>query len=186
MNRKKNISIVLILVGIIGFVWSQNQKKKYRIFKERITNYKSNTRKVNAQTGNEYLFSFWGNDEETGLQQWAAMEFVYKIETQSGIIIEEDTLSASESEEKGEIRRAGNGNDIRYTAIRSEDLLVKTTLIEGDYLDLEVYENLPNQTYWYPVLFIAFFISGLILYLKARNASNLQEKTVHSKTKKSN
>jgi hypothetical protein len=182
--KKRNISIAFIIIGVLGFVWSQNQKKKYRVFQERISNYQPNTFKVNAQTGNEYLFSFWGNDEESGLQQWANMEFAFKIETQSGNWIKEDTISASESEEKGGVRRAGNGDDIRYTATRSENIIVTATLLEGDYLDLEVYENLPDKTYWFPVLFIAFFIVGLVLFLKARNAKNTPANHVRSNPKK--
>ncbi|MCG6186214.1 hypothetical protein [Maribellus maritimus] len=181
---KKNIALFLILAGIIGFVWSQNQKKKYCILEERISNHNPVIRKINAQTGNEYLFSFWGNDEETGLQQWAEMQLEYRIETQSGMLVEEKAISASESEEKGGIRRAGNGDDVQYTAHRSEDIIINASLSEGDYFDIEVYENLPEKIYWFPVLFIVVFITGLILFLKARNtAANAKIKSSKKRIK---
>lgn len=180
MTNKKNISIAIIIVGIIGFVWSQNQKKKYLIFEERITSNNAVSRKINAQTGNEYLFSFWGNNETGNPEKWANLEFTYKIETQSGIVVKQDTITAIGSDENEGTRRAANGDDERFVASRSEDIIISTVLIEGDYIDIEVYENLPENTYWFPVLFIAVFITGLVLFLKARNSSNIT-KTESSK-----
>ena len=48
-------------------------------------------------------------------------------------------------------------------------------------MDIEVYQNLPENAYWLPVLFIAIFLSGIVLWLKARNT----EQNVNQKKTKS-
>lgn len=83
-------------------------------------------------------------------------------------ILEQRPFAASESKEEGGIKRATNGHDIKYTSEKDEIVLVKANLIKGDYLDIEIYENLPESTYWLPVIFIAVFLTGIVMYLRAR------------------
>lgn len=183
--KKKQIAIAFLIIGIVGFIISQNQKEKYLVFEKRISSNIEFVQKIYAQAGNNYLFSFWGNDEQGALQEWADMEFILKIETSTGEIIEEKKIVASGSGDDGGIKRAANGDDVKYSAKQSGDLILTTTLTDGDYLDIEVYENLPENTYWMPVLFIAFFITGLVLFMKARASVNIQGKPIQTKTKKS-
>jgi len=168
--KKKQIAIVLLVIGVVGFIFSQNQKKKYLVFEKRISDNKEFVQKIDVESGNEYLFSVWGTDEETGLQQWAEMELVFKIETFKGEIIEENKIIANESsDDDGGIARAANGDDVRFVADNSNQVTLTTKLIQGDYMDVEVYENLPDNTYWMPVFFILVFIAGSVMFLKARN-----------------
>lgn len=181
--KKKQIAIALLIVGVIGFIYSQQQKKKYLIFEKRISNNQEFAHKIYTQAGNTYLFSLWGNDEEGGFE-WAGMEFTFKLETAQGKIIEDKTIVATGSEDDGGLKRAANGDDVKYSASQLGDVNLTTTLVEGDYLDIEIYENLPENTYWMPVLFIALFIAGFVLFMKARASVNVQGKPIPRKTKK--
>lgn len=182
--KKKQIAIALLIIGVVGFIYSENQKKNYLIFEKRISSNIEFVQKIYAQAGNNYLFSFWGNDEEGALQEWADMEFIFKIETSSGEILEEKKIVATGSDDDGGIKRAANGDDVKYSAHQSGDLIVTTTLTDGDYLDIEVYENLPENTYWMPILFIAIFITGLVMFMKARASVNVHGKPIQTKSSK--
>ena len=109
-----------------------------------------------------------GNDEEGGFQ-WAGMEMYFKIITESGVVIEEKNITANGTEEDTGRKRAANGDDVKFKATESENVTLLATLIKGDYMDIAIYENLPENNYWMPVLFIGFFITGLVLYLRSRN-----------------
>jgi hypothetical protein len=166
--NKKQLAIVLLIIGVVGFIYQQNQKKKYRVFEKRISNNNEFVHSINVQSGNNYLFSLWGNDEEGGLQ-WAGMEMYFKIITESGVIVEEKNIVATGTEDDTGKKRATNGDDVKFSAAKSESISLFATLVNGDYMDIEIYENLPENNYWLPVLFIGIFITGLILYLKSRN-----------------
>jgi hypothetical protein len=167
-NPKKKIAIGLILVGIVGFIYSQNIKSKYRIFEQRYTTHNSIVQEIKVLNGNHYIFSVWGTDEEQGIQQWADLQGNVELVNPENKILEKKQFAASESEDKGGIKRATNGHDIKYTAEKDENILVKANLIKGDYLDIEVYENLPENAYWLPVICIAVFLAGIVMYLRVR------------------
>ncbi len=167
-NPKKKIAIGLILIGIVGFIYSQNIKSKYRIFKERYTTQNPIVQEIKVLNGNHYIFSVWGTDEEQGIQQWADLQGNVDLVNQENKILEQRRFAASEPEEKGGIKRATNGHDIKYTAQKDESVTVKANLITGDYLDIEVYENLPENAYWLPVICIAVFLAGIVMYLRVR------------------
>mgnify|MGYP000957561347 FL=1 len=93
----------------------------------------------------------------------------FKIITESGVIVEEKNIVATGTEDDTGKKRATNGDDVKFSATKSESISLFATLVNGDYMDIEIYENLPENNYWLPVLFIGIFITGLILYLKSRN-----------------
>lgn len=167
-TNKKKIAIALIIIGIAGFIYAQNQKSKSRIFKQRYTTHNPIAQEVEVLNGNHYIFSVWGTDEEQGIQQWADVQGNVELVNSENIILEQRPFAASESEESGGIKRATNGHDIKFTAEKDERILVKASLVQGDYLDIEVYENLPENTYWLPVIFIVVFLAGIVMYLRAR------------------
>jgi len=169
---KKQIAIALIITSIVGFVYSQNLKSKYLIFNKRLTSKDEFVTKIPVITDRNYIFSFWGSDEETGFQQWADLEITYKIQSAAGNLIHENRVTASASQEKGGIRRAVNGNDVKYKADITQDLLITCQLVDGNDFDIEIYENLPEKLYWYPVLFIGVFIFSIFFFMKARASEN--------------
>lgn len=167
-SNKKKIAIALIIIGVAGFIYAQNQKSKSRIFKQRYTTRNPIVQEIEVLNGNQYIFSVWGTDEEQGIQQWADLQGNVELVDSENKILEQRQFAASESEESGGIKRATNGHDIKFAAEKDERILVNANLIQGDYLDIEVYENLPENAYWLPVIFIAVFLTGIVLYLRAR------------------
>jgi hypothetical protein len=101
-----------------------------------------------------------------------------------GSVLEEKHFTGTDSNSDGGLKRATNGYDIRYNPEESGDVILKSALIRGDYVDIEVYENLPENTYWMPVLFIAICITGLVLFMKARASVNVQGLPIQTKTQK--
>jgi hypothetical protein len=179
MNKKK-FAIGLLILSVVGFVFSQNQKKKYLIFEERNSS-KNYAKEFYVETGNKYMFSVWGTDEEGASQRWATFDATVKLTDENNSILQEKQITASDSDNDGTIRRATNGSDIRLIPEKNQKVLLSYTLVEGDYMDIEVYQNLPENAYWLPVLFIAIFLSGIVLWLKARNS----EQNVNQKKTKS-
>lgn len=165
---KKKIAVALIIIGVAGFIYAQNIKSKSRIFKQRYTTHNPIMQEIKVLNGNHYIFSVWGTDEEQGIQQWADLQGNVELVSSENKILEQRPFAASESEESGGIKRATNGHDIKFTAEKDEIVLIKANLIQGDYLDIEVYENLPENAYWLPVIFIAVFLTGIVMYLRAR------------------
>lgn len=180
--KKKQIAIALLIIGVVGFIYSQNQKKKHLIFEKRISNTDEFVHKQYVQSGNTYLFSFWGNNEHPGLHKWATLEYNFRLARSGGDVIEEKKVTATGSDGEGN-QRAANGDDVHYKATQSEELILTLKLIEGDYTSVEIYENLTDNTYWMPVLFIALFIAGLFMFLKARASANVQGNPIPSKRK---
>lgn len=171
MNKKK-IAVGLLIIGVIGFIYSQNIKSGYRIYKERISGSKEFNHEFYLTAGNNYMFSVWGTDEEGALRPSANLEVGVQLLERKGKIVEEKLITATSSNDDGGLKRANNGYDIRYHPLENGEVILKSSLLRGDYVDIEVYENLPENIYWFPVLFIAVFIIGLILFLKARNSEN--------------
>lgn len=163
---KKNVAIVLLIAFVVLFVYSQTLKSKYRLFKERINSSNEFVHEFSVKTGSSYIISIWGCDEESGLQKWADLDFSYKIESESKVI-KEGTITATASEEQGGVRRATNGKDIDFIA-KGNKVSVWCEITEGDYVDVEIYEDLPNSLYWFPVISVIGFIVSIFYFFKAR------------------
>lgn len=169
---KKKASYALLAIGILGFVYSQNIKSNYRIFSERVSSSDDEPVNLKLLNGHAYMFSLWGNDESSTMGEYASLEAKVTIQGSDARIIDSRKIIASGTEDKGGIRRAANGYDFRYRPEHSEQISLKYNLIEGDYLDIEIYEDLPENAYWMPVVFIAIFIAGFVTYLKSRAVQN--------------
>ena len=168
--NKKQIGLLLLIVGVIGFFYFSSAKSNYRIFEQRFTQNKIHRATLEAKENNNYTLFFWAVDEETGLQQWAEIQLVVNIKTQSGELIkrEERVATASESEETEGIKRAQHGFEFSYLAESDQTILIDIDLQSGDYADIEIYENLPEGLNLYPGLSIILGLIGLVLYLKGR------------------
>lgn len=183
-KTKKQISYGLLAIGFLGFIYAQNMKSDYEVFSERVTSQNQSSIDFSLLNNHNYLFSFWGNDESSTMGPYASLEVEIKIIGSDNNIITENVIYASGSEDKGGYRRAANGEDIEYFSPHNQQITIQYHIVEGDYLDIEIYEDLPQNAYWMPVLFIAIFITGLVLFMKARASVNVQGKPIQTKKKK--
>jgi len=168
--NKKQFGLLLLIVGIVGFFYFTNAKSNYRIYEQRFTQTKIHKVKLEAKENNSYTMFFWAVDEETGIQQWAEIQLIVSVKTQSGELIkrEKRIATVSDSEETGGIKRAENGLDFTYQSKSDQTILIEADLQSGDYVDIEIYENLPEGLNLYPGLAIIFGLVGLVVYLKGR------------------
>jgi hypothetical protein len=169
---KKQIGIVMLILGVAGFIMATQAKSASKVFGDRLSQTGVHPLVIPVEAGSTYTLAFWGVDEEMGLQTWASLDFSATVTDKSGaLLFEKQTIaSASSAEEKGGIKRAQNGFEYHHAAQITEPLAVVITAMEADYVDLEVYKDLPDWLNMGPGLSIVFGIVGLVLFLKGRNA----------------
>ncbi len=169
MNKKKTfkiISISLMIISIIGFIATTENKSSFRILNERGSSQKFNF-DINLATNMDYVFAFWVIDEEGGFQ-WANVSAYAEVSIKDSILYSK-VIEFAESEEKGGLKRAEDGLNFKYHSNKNELAKFKGTLNEGDQWQVEVYENMSELENMKPGLFIILFIVSIVLVLKARN-----------------
>ncbi|MCF7972346.1 MAG: hypothetical protein K9N55_00880 [Phycisphaerae bacterium] len=171
---KKQLGIVVLSVGVVGFFVATQMKSKSQVFGERLSQVQARTLEIPVKAGSAYRFAFWGVDEEMGQQVWANLDFKATVTDSKGaVLFEKQTeASASSSEEKGGIKRAQNGFEYHHTAQTTESLAVALAVTQADYIDLEVYKDLPDWLNMAPGLSILLAIVGLVLFLRGRSAAS--------------
>lgn len=168
--KKKHLFLLIMILCIGLFIYAQSLKSKYGIYKERITTEARYEYNFRTAANSSYLISIWGCDEETGLQQWASLNFNYEVLV-NNVSIKKKQILASESEEKGGIRRAQSGSDVTFVSETNTNAVVICKISEGDYVDIEIFKDLPNNLYWLPVFSILGALLSGFLYLKYRTGS---------------
>ena len=168
--NKKNIGLLLLIAGVAGFFYLTSAKSDYRIFEHRFTQNKIHKVNFEAKENNNYTMFFWAVDEETGIQQWANIQLIVSVKTQSGELIkrEKRIATVSDTEETGGVKRAQNGFDFSYQSESDQTILIEADLQSGDYVDIEIYENLPEGLNLYPGLSLILGLIGIVIYLKER------------------
>lgn len=172
MKNLKMWGMILLGFGVIGFIAFSEKKDKFEVFEIRYTTTGNYSEEIDVLTGDEYLVSVWGSDDETGLQQWASVDYIVRLIDNSKNLVIEERITDTDSEEKGGIIRAQNGFDHAYVPDYTGKLFLNTEFIEGDEMTINIYRNLPDRIYYMPVLFIVMFIVGLFLFLKSRKAKS--------------
>ena len=167
---KKKLGLVLVVLGIVGFFAATQAKSLSRVHQERYSQTGTKTASIPVESGSAYTFFFWGVDEETALQTWAGLDMKATVTDSSGKTLFEEQVVATGSEDTGGVKRAQNGSQYRHEAQASETLAVTIEAIEADYVDLEVFKNLPEWLNLAPGLSIILAIAGLVVFLRARNA----------------
>lgn len=167
---KKKVGMVLVVLGIVGFFAATQVKSLSRVHNERYSQTGTKTVSIPVESGSAYTFFFWGVDEETALQTWAGLDMKATVTDAGGATLFEEQVVASASEDTGGVRRAQNGFQYRHEAQASETLTVTIEAIEADYVDLEVFKDLPEWLNLAPGLSILLAIVGLVLFWKARGA----------------
>ncbi|MDA3905467.1 MAG: hypothetical protein PF484_05265 [Bacteroidales bacterium] len=167
---KKQLWLIIICIAVAGFIFAEMYKSSHEIFNQRYTNTTTYSETIPLLIGNSYVISVYGSDEETGLQQWANLDFEFYVKDMDGVEVVRKNISATESQESGGIRRAVNGFEFDYLAEESIELTLYLNFIEGDDVDVKVFENISEWANLIPSLFIILFLVAIVFYLKARNA----------------
>lgn len=163
-----------MIIGVIGFIRYNNIKNEYRIFENRFSGVAEHQVEIFTKVTHDYQFFFWGVDEQFP-SEYGFPEYKGEIQIfdRNNEIIFDTLFVESHSVDRGGVIRAEEGFYFYYSPSRDETLKVIMKTINGDYLDLEVHEDLPESVSLTPPLFIFVFIFGLILYLRKK-----QEKKV--------
>ncbi len=169
---RKNVVLTFLVIGVVGFIYFQNQKTNYRIFKQRLTASNEFVKSIEVQSGSSYVFTIWGTDEEMDIQQWATLDLNYQLEDSKGNILKQEQITGSGSNDEGGVKRAINGTDYTYHSTNSEILRLRGQLVRGDYMDIEIYENLPENLHLLPALFAIVMAVSFFVYIKMRISHN--------------
>lgn len=167
--NKKEWAVIIIFVGVMGFILGEGNKSSYRIFDKRLTINGEYHEEVLLISGLKYVVSVFGSDEELGFQRWAKLDFNLLVSDYQGDSIIQKKISASEAREKGGKRRVVDGLDFHYVAKYPDKLFIKINFMRGDDLDIKIYENIPEFANFLPSIFIFVFIFGIFYYLRVRN-----------------
>lgn len=169
---KRILGIVLLLIGIVGFVGATEFNKIFRIDAPRYQGPGTHSLTVEELPGDRYEVKFWVVDEEMGLQEWADVEATVRVLDAAGEIAFQESLaaSASSAQETGGVKRAQIGTSYEWTALADQPLTLSVELTRGDYADIEIYQNLPPGIDLLPALAIFLGIVGLILILRSRTS----------------
>lgn len=169
ITKRKFIGITIMIIGVIGFIRYNSIKNEYRVFEERFSGVKQHQAEIFTKVTHDYQFYFWGVDEmfssEIGYPEF---ESKIKILGKNNKILFDTLFIESHSVDQGGVQRAQDGFYFRYSPAKDEMLKINMNIISGDYLDLEVHEDLPESIALTPPLFIFVFIIGLIVYLRKK------------------
>lgn len=169
---KKYIGISLLIIGIIGFFYAANQKNEKEIFSKRASSQKLEKMDVPVKANQTYEIKFWGVDEEmTGNYGAPHFEADIKIlDRQKLVLFNQELVSIHEIETGGK-RVTHDGISYSHTPIVDENIEIQIQINRGDYLDIEVYENLSSEADALPGFSIIIALVGLVLYLRGRKKS---------------
>ena len=165
----KKISIVLIAAAIIGFFFFTDLKGRYQVFEQRFSASTSAPVEVLLHPYKAHTAFFWAVDEEHGFE-WASVEAKVALAAEDGQVLASGEINATGSEENGGIKRAQNGFD-EIVPAGPLDTYLTVELVRGDYVDVEVYADLPTWLHLAPGVSILFGLVGVVLYLKNRAAN---------------
>lgn len=158
-----------MLIGIIGFIRYNNIKDEYKIFEERFSGIGQYETEIFLNVRHDYQFFFWGVDEQFE-SEYGFPEFVgrFSIIDKDNNVLLDTAFSVSSSKKGGGVERAQNGFYFYYSPPRDRELKVSMTIQSGEYIDLEVHEDLPESVALTPPLFIFIFIIGLFIFLRKK------------------
>ena len=164
--RKRVLSLVIIAAAGVGFVVNSEMKSLHRVLNERLTDSTAGPLVVPVSPLSEHTIEFWAVDEERGFT-WASVEARYVVRDEDGTRLVEKPLVASASEEDGGVKRASIGSTVHVPAGPTA-LHIEVTLQKGDYIDVEVYRDLPAWTALAPGIYALLGCVGIVLFLRSR------------------
>lgn len=167
---KKWIGILLIIIGIGGFIYNANSKNNHNFYSERISNNKPKETKIDFIGGHQYKIKFWGVDEEmTNTYSQPSFSSKINIIKGNGEVLFSSTLISITQREIGGKLVTHDGVTYEHICEANEALVIKTHITDGDYMDVEIYQDLSSEADALPGVFIILAIIGVVLVLRARN-----------------
>lgn len=170
LNIKKWFGILLMAIGIIGFIFNANKKNDMKVFEKRVSTNQPQNFTVELSANHVFEIKFWGVDEEM-TQTFNSPTFSSNIEiiNEKGDLIFNESLESVISREIGGKRVTHDGLSFSYETQEDEIIQIHTQITMGDYMDVEVYEDLSSEADALPGVFIILAIIGLVLFLRGRN-----------------
>ncbi|NPD85166.1 hypothetical protein HNS38_10370 [Lentimicrobium sp. L6] len=166
---KKYIGIALLVIGIIGFFYSANQKNEKEIFSKRASSSNIEKMDVAVLANQTYEIKFWGVDEEmTGTYEPPHFEADIKILDRQKLVLFDEELVSITEREIGEKRVTHDGTSYSHSPTVDETIEIQVQIKRGDYIDIEIYENLSSEADALPGFSIILALIGLVLYLRGR------------------
>ena len=170
ITKRKFIGILIMLIGVVGFVRYNNIKNEYRIFEERFSGATQHQAEIFTKVTHDYQFFFWGVDEQFQSEHgYPEFSGEFKIVDKNNTVLLDTAFSVgSPSVDDEGINRAQNGFYFYYNPPKDETVKVIMNIVSGDYIDLEIHEDLPESIALTPPLFIFIFVIGLIVLLRKK------------------
>lgn len=166
---KKYIGLTLLIIGIIGFFYAANDKNKKEIFSKRISSTHLEKIEISVLAQQTYEIKFWGVDEEmTGIYEAPHFQAQIKIlDRQKLVLFNQELVSIHEIETGGK-RVTHDGISYSHTPTVDETIEIQAKINRGDYMDIEVYENLSSEADALPGISIILALVGLVIYFRSR------------------
>ncbi|WP_221028838.1 hypothetical protein [Actomonas aquatica] len=164
--RMRRLSLIIIAAAVVGFIANSEMKTLHRVAKARFTQSTSSPWVAAISSASPHTVEVWAVDEEMGYQ-WADLDASVTVLDDTGTTVAAHRFVASESAEKGGVKRAQTGKTLQVPLGASE-LHVTVSLIKGDYVDIEVYRDLPAWRALAPGVFVLLGFAGVVLFLKSR------------------
>lgn len=167
---KRLISLSLLAVGLVGFFGGNQLTRVFRIASDRYNSVGTHDRTVEQSAGRSYEVRLWVVDEETGLQQWPGAEAALRVNDSEGRTLHEAKVRADQaaSSDTGGVSRAQNGITYRWLAVSDSPVIVSAALVDGDYVDVDLYRDMPEAIGLVPGVGILIGLAGLVLFLRSR------------------
>ncbi|MFH0999456.1 MAG: hypothetical protein V1783_01325 [Bacteroidota bacterium] len=169
--NKKNFGLLLLGVGIFGFFYFSGRKKDFMVEEQHFAQNKIHSFNLETKENSNFTMFFWLVDEESGIQMSANADAVITVSDQNGMLIKREEIIAHSSGASNGIRKAQNSFEFHYISTKKEYLLIQINLLKGDYIDVEIYEDLPANLNIIPGISIIIGIIGFVIFLRARAKS---------------
>ncbi|NOR86046.1 MAG: hypothetical protein GQ527_00410 [Bacteroidales bacterium] len=171
MTIKKWIAIIIMVIGVIGFIYHSEKKSDTLLFSKNI--YVSDLQNIDIQltANHNYKFNFWGTDEEmTGTFSMPTFTATLLLTDSKKDIIFQEQIESYNPKEMGGKLVAHAETTFEYHPSQDEQLELQVQILDGDTLDIDVYQDLSDEGDAMPGIFIIIAIIGLVIFLRARKS----------------